>query len=34
VAIRQLRRIKDMGSCSPPFTTEIARALGERYEPA
>jgi len=26
--------VKDMGSCSPPFTAEIARTLGERYEPA
>jgi hypothetical protein len=26
--------VKDMGSCSPPFTAEIARAFGERYEPA
>lgn len=26
--------VKDMGSCSPPFMAEIARALGERYEPA
>jgi hypothetical protein len=26
--------LKDMGSCSPPFMAEIARALGERYEPA
>lgn len=26
--------VKDMGSCSPPFTAEIVRTLGERYEPA
>jgi hypothetical protein len=26
--------VKEMGSCSPPFMAEIARALGERYEPA
>jgi hypothetical protein len=26
--------VKDMGSCSAPFMAEIARALGERYEPA
>jgi len=26
--------VKEMGSCSPPFMVEIARALGERYEPA
>ena len=26
--------VKEMGSCSPPFMTEVARALGERYEPA
>jgi hypothetical protein len=26
--------LKDKCSCSPPFTTEIARALGERYQPA
>jgi hypothetical protein len=26
--------VKDMGSCSPPFMAEIARTLGERYEPA
>ena len=26
--------VKDMGSCSPPFMAEIARALGERYESA
>ena len=26
--------VKDMGPCSPPFMAEIARALGERYEPA
>ena len=25
---------KDMGSCSPLFTAEIARTLGDRYEPA
>jgi hypothetical protein len=25
--------VKDMGPCSPPFMAEIARALGERYEP-
>ena len=25
--------VKEMGSCSPPFMVEIARALGERYEP-
>ena len=26
--------VKEMGSCSPPFMAEIARTLGERYEPA
>ena len=26
--------VKEMGSCSPPFMAEIAKALGERYEPA
>ena len=26
--------VKEMGSCSPPFMAEIARSLGERYEPA
>ncbi len=26
--------LKDTGSCSPPFMAEIARALGERYQPA
>jgi hypothetical protein len=26
--------VKEMGSCSPPFMAKIARALGERYEPA
>jgi hypothetical protein len=26
--------VKEMGSCSPPFMAEMARALGERYEPA
>ena len=26
--------VKDMGSCSPPFMAENARALGKRYEPA
>ena len=26
--------VKDTGSCSPPFMAKIARALGERYEPA
>lgn len=26
--------VKDSGSCSPPFMAEIARAPGERYEPA
>jgi hypothetical protein len=26
--------VKEMGSCSPPFMAEVARALGERYEPA
>jgi hypothetical protein len=26
--------VRDMGPCSPPFMAEIARALGERYEPA
>jgi hypothetical protein len=25
---------QDTGSCSPPFTAEIARTPGERYEPA
>jgi hypothetical protein len=26
--------VKEMGPCSPPFMAEIARALGERYDPA
>lgn len=26
--------VREMGSCSPPFMAEIARALGERYDPA
>ena len=26
--------VKEMGSCSPPFMADVARALGERYEPA
>ena len=26
--------VMEMGSCSPPFMAEVARALGERYEPA
>jgi hypothetical protein len=26
--------VKDMGFCSPEFMADIARALGERYEPA
>jgi hypothetical protein len=26
--------VKEMGSCSPPFMVDVARALGERYEPA
>ena len=26
--------VKEMGSCSPPFMAEIARSLGERYEPS
>lgn len=26
--------VKEMGSCSPPFMAEVARALGERYESA
>jgi hypothetical protein len=26
--------VKEMGSCSPPFMTEVAKSLGERYEPA
>ena len=26
--------VKEMGSCSPPFMAELARALGERWEPA
>jgi hypothetical protein len=26
--------VKEMGSCSPPFMAEVARSLGERYEPA
>jgi hypothetical protein len=26
--------VKEMGSCSPPFMTEVAKALGERYDPA
>ena len=26
--------VNEMGSCSPPFMAEVARALGERYEPA
>ena len=25
--------VKDIGSCSPPFMAEIAKALSERYEP-
>jgi hypothetical protein len=30
----EFAEVKEMGSCSPPFMAEIARALGERYEPA
>ena len=30
----EFSEVKEMGSCSPPFMAEIARALGERYEPA
>jgi len=26
--------VREMGACSPPFMAEVARALGERYEPA
>lgn len=26
--------VKEMGPCSPPFMAEIAKSLGERYEPA
>ena len=26
--------VKEMGSCSPPFMAEVAKALGERYEPS
>ena len=26
--------VKEMGPCSPPFMAEIARSLGERYEPS
>jgi hypothetical protein len=26
--------VKEMGSCSPPFMADVAKALGERYEPA
>ena len=26
--------VKEMGSCSPPFMADVARALGERYESA
>jgi hypothetical protein len=26
--------VREMGSCSPPFMAEVARSLGERYEPA
>jgi hypothetical protein len=26
--------VKEMGSCSPPFMAEVAKALGERYESA
>ena len=26
--------VMEMGSCSPPFMAEVARSLGERYEPA
>ena len=26
--------VKEMGSCSPPFMAELAKALGERWEPA
>jgi hypothetical protein len=26
--------VKEMGSCSPPFLAEVARSLGERYEPS
>jgi hypothetical protein len=30
----EFSEVKEMGSCSPPFMAEIAKALGERYEPA
>jgi len=26
--------VKEMGECSPPFMAELAKALGERWEPA
>ena len=26
--------VREMGSCSPSFMAEVARSLGERYEPA
>ena len=26
--------VREMGSCSPPFMADVAKALGERYEPA
>jgi len=26
--------VKEMGSCSPPFMAELARSLGERWDPA
>ena len=26
--------VREMGACSPPFMADVARALGERYEPA
>jgi hypothetical protein len=26
--------VKEMGSCSPPFMAELAKSLGEEWEPA
>ena len=26
--------VREMGSCSPPVMADLARALGERYDPA
>ena len=26
--------VKEMGPCSPPFMAEIAKSLGQRYEPS